>query len=120
MVAFSNIAMVGCNAKNGIMMLSLAPSGNSPVSVAWCASYSGNASPIITTTDGVSNPIVWVYGAAGDNQLHGFNALNGDVVFNGGGVDLAGTEHFGTILAAAGRLYIAGTGTVYAFRYTPG
>jgi hypothetical protein len=120
MVAFSNNGTVGCKAKYGIMMLSLAPSGNSPITVAWCAGYSGNASPIITTTDGISDPIVWVYGASGDNLLHGFNALNGDVVFKGGGINLAGTQHFGTILAAAGRFYIAGTGTVYALRYTPG
>jgi hypothetical protein len=118
MVAFTNSNPVGCSG-SGIMMLKLAPSGTSPVSVAWCASYSGSGSPIITTTDGTSNPIVWVAGAGGDNELHGFNALTGANVFNGTGTGMTGLHRFGTLIAADGRFYVAGDGHVYAFTFTP-
>ncbi len=51
------------------------------ITFAWCASMLGRGAPIITTTDGAANPIVWAVGAEGDDLLHGFNALNGQSVF---------------------------------------
>jgi hypothetical protein len=99
------------------MMLSIAASGSSPISEDWCAPFRGGGAPIITTTDGTSNPIVWVVGAEGDNLLHGFNALNGNIVFGGGNTALAGLRHFVTILAAEGRLYVGADNRVYAFTF---
>jgi len=119
MVAITNPGPVGCSG-TGIMMLKLAPSGKSAIKVAWCAAYSGNGSPIITTSDGTKNPIVWVVGAYGDNLLHGFDATNGSVLFAGGGATLSGTQYWGTILAANGHFYIAAANKVYAFTFTPG
>jgi outer membrane protein assembly factor BamB len=119
MVAFTNGNPVGCST-GGMMMLKLAPSGTSPVSVAWCAAYSGNGSPIITTTDGTLNPIVWVVGAEGDNELHAFNALTGAVLFNGTGTSMQNLRHFVTILAAGGNFYVASDNRIYAFTFTPG
>jgi hypothetical protein len=119
MVAITNPSPVGCS-ETGIMMLKLAPSGKSAIKVAWCAAYSGNGSPIITTTDGTKDPIVWVVGASGDNLLHGFDAKSGKVVFAGGGATLSGTQYWGTILAADGHFYIAAANKVYAFTFTPG
>lgn len=119
MVALTNQDPVGCSTA-GIMMLKLVPSGAAPVSVAWCAAYSGDGSPIITTTDGTSDPIVWVVGAEGDNALHGFNALTGATVFSGTGTTMSGLHHLQTLIAAGGQLYVAADGTVYAFRFTRG
>ena len=45
-------------------------------------------SPIITTTDGKSDPIVWAVGAEGDNRLHGFRGDTGAIVFS----ESAGSE----------------------------
>jgi outer membrane protein assembly factor BamB len=86
---------------------------------AWCAPLSGGGAPILTTTDGVKDPIVWAIGAGGDGLLHGFDALTGAVVFNGGGSAnaISGTRNFATIMAAGGKFYIAATGRVYAFTY---
>ncbi|MGD0191620.1 MAG: hypothetical protein ABSD74_12835 [Rhizomicrobium sp.] len=115
MVAFTNYSG-SCG--SGITMLNVTAEKKNPMSVAWCAGFSGGGSPIITTSDGSSNPIVWVTGAEGDNLLHGFNAQTGAVVFGGNNQALSGLRHFGTIMEAEGRFYIAGDNAVYAFTFT--
>jgi hypothetical protein len=115
MVAFSNSGNSHCSGNN-IQMLNVAPGGSSPISFAWCAAYNGNGAPIVTTTDGTANAIVWVPGAEGDNLLHGFNAANGQTVFSGGGA-MSGLHHYQTILATKKRLYVAGDDKIYAFRW---
>jgi hypothetical protein len=118
MVAFTNYDGVApCAGQNNLTMLNVAPKGSSPMSVAWCQAFSGRGSPIVTTTDGVSNPIVWVVGAEGDKVLHGFNATTGAVLFSGGGATLSGLHRFQTLMAANGRLYVAGDDKVYSFTY---
>jgi outer membrane protein assembly factor BamB len=57
-----------------------------------------------------------VTGAEGDGRLHGFRGDTGEELVGGDGADtMEGLRHFGTILAAGGRLYVAGDGKVYAF-----
>jgi len=116
MVAFTNSGSSHCSGGN-VTMLSVAASGGSPISFAWCAQFSGNGSPIVTTTDGTADAIVWVPGAEGDNLIHGFNALNGQVVFAGSGTNMSALHHFQTILATSNRLYVAGDNKVYAFAW---
>jgi hypothetical protein len=89
------------------------------VKQAWCAALNGGGAPILTTTDGLKDPILWAVGAGGDGLLHGFDALTGAVVFNGGGSAsaMSGTRNFATIMAADGKFYIAATGRIYAFTY---
>ncbi len=85
--------------------------------MAWCASENGRGSPIVTTTDGKANPIVWAVGAEGDNRLHGFRGDTGAVVFSGDGPGDAMSEvrRFQTLIAADGHLYVVADGQVYAF-----
>ena len=85
------------------------------LSIAWCAPLNGRGAPIVTTLADGSNPIVWITGAEGDNLLHGFRGDNGAAVFDGDALTMAGLRHFGTILAANGRLYVAGDGRIYSF-----
>ena len=47
-------------------------------------------------------------------KLHGFRGDSGQEVFASD--PLPGLRHFATILAAAGRLYVAGDGRIFAFR----
>jgi hypothetical protein len=115
MVAFNNPGSSECSGTS-ITMLSVAASGNPLISEVWCAAFNGGGAPIITTTDGVSNPIVWAVGAEGDDVLHGFNALNGDVVF-AGKQTMTGLHHFQTILAANRHFYIGADDTVYALTF---
>jgi hypothetical protein len=81
------------------------------------ASLRGRGAPIVTTTDGQSNPIVWVLGAEGDNQLHGFRGDTGERVFNGSPQAMTGLHHFQTLIATEDRLYVAADGNMYAFRF---
>ncbi len=116
MVAFTNFNSQSCGSNN-ITMIDIAPSGSSPVTTAWCSDFNGKGSPIVTTTDGSSNPIVWVVGAEGDNALHGFDAIKGGTVFGGSGTAMQGLRHFQTLISAEGRLYVAADNKVYAFAY---
>jgi outer membrane protein assembly factor BamB len=115
MVAFTNAHSTQCLA-NSITMLNVTPNA---VSFAWCAPFSGGGAPILTTTDGTADPIIWVVGAEGDNQLHAFNALTGAVVFDGTGTTMSGLHHFQTLVATPRRLYVAADNTVYAFAFGP-
>ncbi len=116
MVVFRDANGIQCSGSS-LTMLSVAPSGTSPINEVWCAALNGAGAPIVTTTNGAANPLVWVVGAEGDNLLHGYNAMTGAAVFTGGGQTLQGLRHFQTILAANNHLYVAGAGTLYAYTF---
>ena len=86
---------------------------------AWCGAFKGESSPIVTTTDGRANPIVWVVGAEGDGLLHGYRGDTGEPLFTGGGPanEITGLRHFQTLLAAGDRLYVGADGRIYAFAF---
>jgi PQQ enzyme repeat len=108
-----------CPAKgkdSGLTVLQIRPRSRPMISTAWCAPLQGVGSPIVTTTDGHSNPIVWISGAEGDNRLHGFRGDTGEPLFTGPPQELPGLRHFQTPIATKERIYIAADGTVYAFR----
>jgi outer membrane protein assembly factor BamB len=118
LVAFTNPA--GLSAKcsgSSVTMLKVTGGTSTAISTAWCAPLNGNAEPIITTTNGVANPIVWVTGAEGDNEIHGFDVFSGKVVFSGANTGMTGLRHFSTLIAADGRLYVGADNTVYAFAF---
>jgi hypothetical protein len=84
------------------------------------ASSAGSAaragSPIVTTTDGRSDPIVLVVGAEGDNRLHAFRADDGEPLATPPET-MRGLHHFQTLIAAEDRLYVAADGAIYAFAF---
>jgi outer membrane protein assembly factor BamB len=86
------------------------------IATAWCAAFRGSGSPIVTTTDGKSNPIVWVAGAQGDGKLYGFRGTDGKLLaaVASGGAPITLRQ---TLVSANGRLYLAADGAVYAFAY---
>jgi hypothetical protein len=116
MVAFQNSGSTHCSGNN-ITMLKIAASGSPLINFSWCTALGGGGAPILTTTNGTDNAIVWAVGAEGDNELHGFNALNGQVVFPGSGTSMSGLHHFQTILATRNRFYVGADNTVYAFKW---
>jgi outer membrane protein assembly factor BamB len=89
------------------------------IATAWCGAFRGEGAPIVTTTDGRANPIVWVVGAEGDGQLHGYRGDTGEPLFTGGspGNAMTGLRHFQTLLAAGDRLYVGADGRIYAFDF---
>jgi hypothetical protein len=85
---------------------------------AWCGAFRGGGAPIVTTTNVSANPIVWILGAEGDNQLHGFRGDTGAVLFGGSPGDrLTGLRHFETLIATRDRLYVGADGRLYAFSF---
>jgi PQQ enzyme repeat len=109
-----------CPAREGnLTALEVRPGAPPTISTAWCATMRGRGSPIVTTTDGRSNPIVWILGAEGDNRLHGYRGDTGEPIFAGGGSNeaMSGLHHFQTLIVARDRLYVAGDGHVYAFEF---
>jgi hypothetical protein len=96
-----------------VLKLSAVPSPS--ITIAWCGSLNGAGSPIVTTTDGSSDPIVWITGAEGDERLHAFRADDGEELLKGQQPEMNGLQHFGTIVATRNRLYIPADGRIYAF-----
>ncbi len=89
------------------------------LATAWCAAFNGRGSPVVTTTNGRANPIVWVLGAEGDDRLHGYRGDTGEPLFDGGGPGdaMTGLHHFQDLLPAGGRLYVGADNRLYAFSY---
>jgi outer membrane protein assembly factor BamB len=84
-------------------------------SVAWCATSQGLGSPMVTTTDGQSNPIVWVTSAQKTNLLLGFDGDTGEQVFAGGGVTMSEILRWTSPIVAKGRMFVGATQALYAF-----
>jgi outer membrane protein assembly factor BamB len=104
---------------NGLTVVRIRGGRPPALSTAWCGALDGRGSPVVTTTDGHSNPIVWILGAEGDNRLHAFRGDTGEVLFDGGGPGdaMSGLHHFQDLLPAGGRLYVGADDRLYAFSY---
>ena len=100
---------------NGLLALKIIASPKPALDFAWCADVAGAGSPIVTTTDGRSDAIVWVVAAEGDHKLHAFNGQNGELI--AASAPMQGLHHFQTLIATADHLYIAADGTVYSFAF---
>lgn len=118
LVAFTdgNGMSTGCSGSS-LTMLKVSGATDNPIAIDWCRPLNGAGAPILTTTNGAANGVVWVTGAEGDNQLHGFNVSTGKTVFDGAGTTMTGLRHFGTLIAANRHLYVAGDNAVYAFAF---
>jgi hypothetical protein len=104
---------------DALTVLSIGAGAPPALATAWCGALAGRGAPIVTTTDGRSNPIVWTVGAEGDDALHGFRGDTGAVLFGGGGPGdrMTGLHHFQTLLATRDRLYVGADGRIYAFPF---
>ncbi|KWV52837.1 hypothetical protein AS156_09295 [Bradyrhizobium macuxiense] len=103
------------NRGQNLTVLKIAASPRPAMTNAWCAALNGRGSPIVTTTDGHSNPIVWILGAEGDDRLHAFRGDAGEQLFVS--EPLSGLHRFQTLIATQDRLYVGADGRVYAFRF---
>jgi hypothetical protein len=91
---------------DGLIALKIRADPAPAMETAWCAAVARAGSPIITTTDGRSDAIVWVVGAEGDDRLHGFRADNGEPLATPPET-MRGLHHFQTLIASEDRLYVA-------------
>jgi hypothetical protein len=116
MVAFDALgSQCPAGVRGGDLTVLKIRAGSPPaMSTAWCGAVDGRGSPIVTTTDGHSDPIVWMLGAEGDDRLHAFRGDTGAPLFES--QPLAGLRHFQTLIATPDRLYVGADGRVYAFK----
>lgn len=110
---------VGCQGgqSGDLVALRIASASPPTLRVAWCAAAHGRGSPMVTTTDGRSEAIVWNVGAEGDNRLRGFDGETGRRVFDGGGPSeqMALVRRFQTPIVARGHIIVAGDDQLYMF-----
>jgi hypothetical protein len=100
---------------NGLVVLQVKAGSPPAMTTAWCGAVRGRGSAMVTTTDGHSDPVVWMVGAEGDNRLHGFKGDSGEELFTS--EPLAGLRRLQTLIATPGRLYVGADGRVYAFAF---
>jgi hypothetical protein len=117
MVAFAGFTSTFPGAGGDVTAVRISGGVQPAIKTAWRANLYGLGAPIVTTSDPRADPIVWIAGAEGDQKLHGFRGDTGEEVFTSEKLD--GLRHFVTILAAAGRLYLAGDGQIFAFGPEP-
>jgi hypothetical protein len=109
---------LGCPGTSGnLVALHLGAAAPPTLTVAWCANTRGRGAPIVTTTDGASDPIVWSVGAESSNRLYAFHGETGAVLFAGGGPaeQMSMVRRFQTPIAVNGRLVVAADQELYAF-----
>jgi len=95
---------------NGHVMMSvLIPKGAPPApSIAWCAAASGaDTAPMVTTTDGNSDALVWYMN---DGKLKAVDGDTGAVVFDGGSDSCSGVRQWTAPIAVKGRIVVGGDG----------
>ena len=83
LVAFRAIhpRCLGKKMTDGLIVLRISSGPPVTMRAEWCAKQDGEGAPIVTTSDDTADPIVWVIGAEGDNELHGFRGDTGQEVF---------------------------------------
>jgi len=119
-VVVRSVGMMGCpglTATSTLAAVRIDPGAPPQLSLAWCAGPGNVGSPIATTSDGVSDAIVWAIGAEGDQRLHGYHGDTGAEIFTGGGPGdaVTSTSRFISPMYAKGRIFIATDGQLYAF-----
>ena len=113
-VVFSGYGyVIGCPGGENVSSIAVDPTSPLTISTAWCANAPGLGSTIVTTSDGTSDSIVWVVGAAVEGQLYGFNGDTGELIAV---TDPTGAvQRYTAPIAAKGRIYIGATDRLYAF-----
>jgi hypothetical protein len=112
---------LGCPAGQSGNLVALSITASSPptMSVAWCANNPGRGSPIVTTSDGSSDPVVWTTGTepSSDNRLRGYDGDTGAVIYDGGKSAelLSSVRRFQTPIEVNGRIIVASDNRLYAF-----
>jgi hypothetical protein len=114
---------VGCAKGAGdLVTLKLDPAAKSKVTSMWCASNQGKGSPIITTTDGQTDALVWTAGAETTERLHAWDLVTGTPVALGGDAAsdvMAALRRFTTVIVVHGRIFVGADRRLWAFKTTP-
>ena len=98
----------GCTGGTSGSLTAIQIVGGSPPSLAhsWCAA-AGTGTPMVTSSDGHADAIVWQTGAESDNHLHAFDGDTGAAIaFTASNTSISATRYNAPI-AAKGRIFVA-------------
>jgi len=99
----------------GLTVLKITGGSPRSMTTAWCGALDGRGSAVSTTTNGHSDPIVWVVGADGDSRLHAFRGDTGEPIF--ASEPLEGLRRFQPLIATEDSLYVGADGNIYKFKF---
>jgi hypothetical protein len=105
-----------CTSGSGsLSTLKIVPGAPPTIAGGWCAE-GGAGAPMVTTSDGHADAIVWILGAEGNGFLNAFDGDTGAAIaYPGKAVAIPGLRRYNTPIAAKGRMYVPADGTVVAF-----
>jgi outer membrane protein assembly factor BamB len=110
-----------CDANGDTLGVLKVAAGSPPsISKAFCVnqgvtgSVNNGGSPVVTTSDGSSDAVVWGLGARGDSALHAVDGETGAPIVTS--TAMPNVIHWVAPLIAKGSIYVPANGTVYAFR----
>jgi len=109
-----NSSGFGCpDGNTGNLVVAKITAGSPPTAaVVWCAPDQGLGSPIVTTTDGSSDPIVW----DANGTLWAYDGETGQKLFSGANTQMAmGMQYFNTPIDTKGRIAVATAQRLYIF-----
>jgi hypothetical protein len=112
----------GGTGANDLVAVKLDPAAAQHMTVVWCTDSHGMGSPIITSSNGTNDAMVWTMGAEGSEQLWAWDLATGAIVLDGGTVNNAlpngaTARHFTTLIAAHGRVFAPADGGLYAYTH---
>ncbi len=112
----SGASGVSCPGGRGGNLVVVKISAASPPvpSIAWCSVESGLGSPMVTSTDGATNAIVWDAG----KHLYGYDGDTGMEIYTGGASTDAmssGLQAFNSAIETRSRIAVAVSGRLYLF-----
>ena len=134
---------IGCPATStadgslaALMGLTVTPGSPATVALNWCTPIGGpaqgdpgtirnrSASPLVTTTDGKTDPILWVAGSTSQttagttaNLLYGIDGQTGKVLYSGG--NCAGIRQWTTPIAVKGHIVLGGDAKLCSWSVQP-
>jgi hypothetical protein len=101
----------------GLVTLKIRVDPEPAIETVWCAAVPGVMStPIVTTSNGHANPIVFIVGSEANNRLYAFRGDDGELL--GAPTEYQrGFDRYQTLIAGEDRLYVASGGQVHAFAF---
>jgi hypothetical protein len=108
------------NSGNTLAVLKVTPGSPPSLSEAFCVSQGvqgadTGGSPIVTNSDGLSDPVVWGLGTNGDQRLYAYDGDLGTLLVRSAA--MSNLTHWIAPIVAKGSIYVAGNQTVFAYRF---
>jgi outer membrane protein assembly factor BamB len=106
------------NTSGDLVAVKLDPKAAQKMTVVWCANAQGEGSPIITSSDGSNDALVWTAGAESSDALHAWDLQTGQLVFKGGAAAdaIKNVRRFTSPIVVHGRIFVGGDGALYAMK----